>query len=71
MMAIEWRLREIQFERNISNKQLAKAIGVGQVYVSRLRNNAPERLDIDLLGKLCKALNCQPGDLLQYKEDEE
>ncbi|MHC5719434.1 MAG: helix-turn-helix domain-containing protein [Nostoc sp.] len=34
--------------------------------ISKLKNNLPDRLELVTLMKLCKALKCQPGDLLAY-----
>jgi putative transcriptional regulator len=35
--------------------------------ISKLRHNLPDRLEMETLVLLCKALQCQPGDLLKYK----
>jgi putative transcriptional regulator len=58
-------------ERNISNKELAHRIGMNPKSVSRLKvRRRLTRIDESTLNSLCKALNCQPGDLMVYEEDE-
>ncbi|HAX77447.1 MAG TPA: transcriptional regulator [Cyanobacteria bacterium UBA11372] len=58
-------------ERNISNKELARLIGMHPTSVSRLRvRRYLNRIDGDTLNALCKALKCEPGELMAYEEDE-
>jgi putative transcriptional regulator len=57
-------------ERDISNKELASLIGKHPNSVSRLKQHRRlPRIDESLLDSLCKALKCQPGDLIVYEED--
>ncbi|MBD2510097.1 helix-turn-helix transcriptional regulator [Nostoc muscorum FACHB-395] len=58
-------------DREIDYKKLAQMTGLYPVTVSKHKNIRvmPERLDRDTLEKYCKALNCQPGDLLTYVLD--
>ena len=57
-------------ERNISNKELALLTGMNPRSVSRLKvRRHLTRIDETTLNALCKALKCQPGDLLVYEED--
>ena len=68
---IRWRLAVVMAERNISNKELAIRIGKHPNSISRLKvRRRLSRIDEDTLNALCKALKCQPGDLLVYEEDE-
>jgi putative transcriptional regulator len=58
-------------ERNISNKELALLIGMNPKSVSRLKvRRRLTRIDEPTLNSICKALKCQPGDLMVYEEDE-
>lgn len=58
-------------ERDISNNELAQLIGMHPTSVSRLKTRRRlTRVEEPTLNALCKALNCQPGDLLVYEEDE-
>jgi putative transcriptional regulator len=58
-------------ERNISNKELAALIGLHPTTISRLRTRRRfPKIDESTLNALCKALKCQPGDLMVYEDDE-
>lgn len=72
VMPIKWRLAVLMADREFDHKDLAELTGLHPVTVSRLKNmrTMPRRLDSDTLTKLCKALDCQPGDLLRYLPDE-
>jgi putative transcriptional regulator len=67
---IRWRLAVVMAERDINNKQLASLIGMHPASVSRLRSRRRlTRIDEPTLDALCKALKCQPGDLMVYEEE--
>jgi putative transcriptional regulator len=70
---IKWRLAVLMAERNINNKDLAAATGFNPVTISKHRNlrTMPSRLEDSTLHKYCKALQCQPGDLLVYCPEQE
>lgn len=56
-------------ERGISNKELAVLTGMTPNSISRIKMRSRlTRVDEDTLEALCKALNCQPGDLMVYEE---
>ncbi|NER99651.1 MAG: helix-turn-helix transcriptional regulator [Symploca sp. SIO1B1] len=68
---IEWRLRVVMAERDIGVNELADLIGIHRVNVSRMKTaKTMPRLTEQTLDALCKALDCQPGDLLRYTSDE-
>lgn len=70
-MAIRWKLAVVMAERDIRNKELALLIGMNPRSVSRLKTRRYlTRIDEPTLNALCKALKCQPGDLMVYEEDE-
>jgi putative transcriptional regulator len=70
-IVIRWRLAAVMAERHISNKELAVLIGKHPNSVSRLKlHHRLPRVDEPTLNALCKALKCQPGDLMVYEEDE-
>ena len=57
-------------ERDVSNKELAASTGMSPNSISRLKvRRYLTRVDHDTLNALCKALSCQPGDLLVYEKD--
>ncbi|NEP14233.1 MAG: helix-turn-helix transcriptional regulator [Symploca sp. SIO2C1] len=64
---IEWRLRVVMAERDVGVGELAEKIGINRVNASRLKTaKTMPRLTEQTLDALCKALDCQPGDLLRY-----
>jgi putative transcriptional regulator len=70
-MAIKWRLRQVMAERNISGKALALSVGLQATQLSRLRTrDTMPKLTEERLDSFCKALQCQPGDLLVYSSEE-
>ncbi|MBD0311084.1 MAG: helix-turn-helix transcriptional regulator [Microcoleus sp. T1-bin1] len=57
-------------DRNISNKELAARVGMHPTSVSKIKTRRRlTRIDETTLDSLCKALNCQPGDLMVYEEE--
>lgn len=71
-MPMKWRLAAVMADREMGYRELADAAGLHRVTVNKLKNTyeMPPRLDRDTLEKLCRVLNCQPGDLLRYVPDE-
>lgn len=66
IVAIEWRLASVMAARGMNYKMLGAATGMHPNTISKLKHNAPTRLEMETLIRLCQALNCQPGDLLAY-----
>ncbi|MCC3404074.1 MAG: helix-turn-helix domain-containing protein [Microcoleus sp. PH2017_10_PVI_O_A] len=67
---IRWKLAVVMADRNISNKELAVLIGMHPTSVSKIKTRRRlTRIDEATLSALCRALNCQPGDLMVYEED--
>lgn len=58
-------------KRKIGLMDLAKDIGITPANLSILKNGKARAIRLDTLEKLCKALDCQPGDLISYVPDEE
>jgi putative transcriptional regulator len=67
-MPIKWRLAVLMADREVDYKQLASVTGLHPVTVSKHKNARvmPSRLESETLEKYCKALKCQPGELLVY-----
>lgn len=55
--------------RKISAGELAQKIGITPANLSILKNNKAKAIRISTLEALCAALQCQPGDLLEYTEE--
>jgi len=58
-------------KRKISSGELAEKIGITPANLSILKNNKAKAIRFSTLEEICKALNCQPGDILEYVEGEE
>ena len=58
-------------KRKMSVTELAEKVGITLANMSILKNGKAKAVRITTLIKLCEALNCQPGDLLDYKPDKQ
>ena len=54
--------------RKLKAKDLAALIGVSETHLSLFRSGKVRGVRFSTLAKLCEALQCQPGDLLGYRE---
>ncbi len=57
-------------KRKMSVTELSEKVGITMANVSVLKNGKAKALKISTLVKLCQALECQPGDILEYVEEE-
>ena len=55
--------------RKIKGKDLATAIGISEQNLSILRTGKAKGVRFSTLEKICDALDCQPGDILEFTED--
>lgn len=51
--------------------ELSKEVDITMANLSILKNNKAKAIRFSTLEAICKALNCQPGDIIQYIEDED
>lgn len=58
-------------KRKMSSGELASRIGLTQANLSILKTGKAKAIRFSTLSAICKELNCQPGDILEYVEDEE
>lgn len=58
-------------KRKMSVTELADRVGITITNMSILKTGKAKAVRVETLRKLCEALKCQPGDLLEYREDEE
>ncbi len=54
-------------KRKMSVTELSERVGITITNMSILKNGKAKALKISTLAKLCQALDCQPGDLLEYR----
>ena len=57
-------------KRKMSVTELSQRVGITLANISILKNGKAKALKISTLLKLCEALDCQPGDLLEYRKGE-
>lgn len=57
-------------KRKMSVTELADRVGITIANISILKNGRAKALKISTLAKLCAALDCQPGDILEYRKNE-
>ena len=58
-------------KRKMTLTQLSKAIGISLTNLSLLKTGNVKGLRYNTLEKICFVLNCQPGDILEYRPDED
>ncbi|TQD40486.1 helix-turn-helix domain-containing protein [Haloflavibacter putidus] len=68
-MSIYINLEELLNERQITSKDLAEEIGITTANLSILKTGKAKAVRFSTLEAICKALDCQPGDILKYKEE--
>lgn len=70
-MAIILRLDRVMADRKMSLNELAKQVGISNVNLSNLKTGKVKAVRFSTLDAICKVLDCQPGDILEYKKEEE
>ena len=58
-------------KRKMSVTQLAQKVGITIANLSVLKNGKAKAVRLSTLAKLCDALDCQPGDILEYRKNDE
>ena len=69
-MAIIIRLDRVMADQKISLNELAEKVGISNVNLSKLKTGKVSAIRFSTLEAICKALDCQPGDILEFKPDE-
>ena len=69
-MPIILRLDRVMADRKMSLNELSEKVGVANVNLSKLKNGRVSAIRFSTLEAICEVLNCQPGDILEYKRDE-
>ena len=68
-MAIIVNLDVMMAKRKIGAGELAERIGITPANLSILKNQKAKAMRFSTLEQICKVLNCQPGDILEYAEE--
>ena len=70
-MPIILRLDRVMADRKISLNELSEKVGVANVNLSKLKNGHVSAIRFSTLEAICDVLDCQPGDILEYRREEE
>lgn len=70
-MAIKVNIDMMLAKRKMSVTELSEKVGITMANISILKNGKAKAIRFSTLNALCKALDCQPKDLLEYVEEEE
>lgn len=65
------RLDRVMADRKVSLKELSERVGVSNVNLSKMKTGKINAIRFSTLEAICEALNCQPGDVLEYDPDAE
>ena len=68
-MPIILRLDRVMADRKISLNELSEKVGVANVNLSKMKNGKISAIRFATLEALCEVLDCQPGDILEFKKD--
>ena len=69
-MAIVVNLDVMLAKRKMAAGDLAEKIGITPANLSILKNQKAKAIRFSTLNEICRVLDCQPGDILEYQEDE-
>jgi putative transcriptional regulator len=70
-MSIVVNLDVMMAKRKMSSSELAEKIDISQANLSILKTGKARAIRFSTLEAICRALDCQPGDILEFKKDEE
>ncbi|SKB61137.1 putative transcriptional regulator [Sphingobacterium nematocida] len=69
-MGIVIRLDEVMAKKKVSLNELSDRVGITLSNLSILKNQKAKAIRLSTLAAICRALDCQPGDIIAYKEDD-
>lgn len=67
---IKLKLDMVMLEKGISLQELASKVGITNANMSNIKTGKINAIRFSTLDSICKILDCQPGDILKYVEDE-
>lgn len=68
-MPIILRLDRVMADRKMSLNALSEKVGIANVNLSKIKTGKISAIRFSTLEAICEALNCQPGDILEYKKE--
>ncbi|HHV11389.1 MAG TPA: helix-turn-helix transcriptional regulator [Clostridiales bacterium] len=69
-MSIILRLDRVMADRKISLNDLAEQVGIANVNLSKIKTGKISAIRFSTLEAICDILDCQPGDILEYKRED-
>ncbi|MBR3964156.1 MAG: helix-turn-helix transcriptional regulator [Clostridia bacterium] len=69
-MAIILRLDRVMADRKMSLNELSERVGLANVNLSKIKTGKVSAIRFSTLEAICDVLDCQPGDILEFKRDE-
>ena len=70
-MSIILRLDRVMADRKMSLKELAERVEISNVNLSNLKTGKVRAIRFSTLDAICRELHCQPGDIMEFVDDEE
>lgn len=67
-MAIIINIDVMLAKRKMSVTELSERVGITMANISILKNGRAKAIKVDTLDKICRALDCQPGDILEWRD---
>ncbi|MCI9176469.1 MAG: helix-turn-helix transcriptional regulator [Lachnospiraceae bacterium] len=69
-MAIIINIDVMLAKRKMSVTELSGRVGITMANISILKNGKAKAIKVDTLDKICRALECQPGDILEWRDED-
>jgi len=69
-MPIVLRLDRVMADRKMSLNELSERVGIANVNLSKLKNGHVSAIRFSTLEAICDVLDCQPGDILEYRKEQ-
>ena len=63
------RLDRVMADRKMSLNELSEMVGIANVNLSKIKTGKISAIRFSTLDAICRALGCQPGDILEYRQD--
>ena len=63
------RLDRVMADRKMSLNELSEQVGIANVNLSKIKTGKISAIRFSTLDAICRALGCQPGDILEYRQD--
>lgn len=68
---IKFTIKVMLAKREMTQKQLAELTGIRPPTISMMCLSTAERVQVEYIDRICQALECQPGDLMEYIPDDQ